>query len=74
VSVPKQTISASATDDNKIAKLSLTVDGREVATTTGSSISYNWNTRKVAKGSHTITVRAWDGAGNSSSKSVAVYR
>jgi len=74
VSVPKQTVSASATDDTKLAKLSLSIDGREVATTTGSSISYGWNTRKVASGTHTITVRAWDAAGNTTSKSITVYR
>jgi thermitase len=74
VSVPKQTISASATDDNKVAKLSLSIDGKEVATTSGSSISYSWNTRKVSSGAHTVTVRAWDAAGNTTSKSVTVYR
>jgi len=74
VSVPKQTISASATDDNRIAKLNLTIDGKEVATTTGGSISYAWNTRKVSSGAHNVTVRAWDAAGNSSSKSITVYR
>jgi hypothetical protein len=74
VSVPKQTISASATDDTRVAKLSLSVDGREVATTTGSSISYGWNTRKVTSGAHTLTVRAWDAAGNTTSKSITVYR
>jgi thermitase len=74
VSVPKQTISASATDDNRVAKLSLNIDGKDVATTTGSSISYSWNTRKVSSGAHTITVRAWDAAGNTTSQSVSVYR
>jgi thermitase len=74
VSVPKQTITASATDDKGVAKLSLSIDGKEVATTTGSSISYNWNTRKVSSGAHTVTVRAWDAAGNTASQSVTVYR
>ena len=74
VSVPKQTISASATDDKGVAKLSLSIDGKDVATTTGSSISYNWNTRKVSSGTHTITVRAWDAANNLASQSVTVYR
>ncbi len=74
VSVPKQTISASATDDTRVAKLSLYIDSREVATTTGSSISYGWSTRRVSSGAHTLTVRAWDAAGNTTSKSVTVYR
>jgi len=71
---PTQKISASATDNQKIAKLSLTIDGQEVATTTGSSISYTWNTRKIAAGSHSVTVRTWDAAGNMTSKSVTVYK
>lgn len=74
VSPTKQTISASATDNQKVAQLSLTIDGKVVATTTGSSISYTWNTRKVAKGAHTVMVRASDAAGNATSKAVTVYR
>jgi subtilisin family serine protease len=69
-----QAISASATDNQKIAKMSLTIDGKEVAIAYGSSISYKWNTRKIYKGVHSVTVRAWDAAGNTVSKSVLVYR
>ena len=67
-------MSASATDNQKVAKTSLTIDGKEVAIAYGSSISYSWNTRKVAKGAHAVTVRAWDAGGNTTSKSVTVYR
>jgi subtilisin family serine protease len=70
----KQGITAAASDNQRIAKMSLVIDGKEVATTNGSSLSYSWNTRKVAKGAHSVTVRAWDAAGNASSKSVTVYR
>jgi hypothetical protein len=69
-----QAISASATDNQKVAKMSLTIDGKEVAIAYGSSISYKWNTRKIYKGVHSVTVRAWDAAGNTVSKSVVVYR
>lgn len=74
ISPSKQAVSASATDNQKVAKTSLTIDGKEVAIAYGSSISYNWNTRKVAKGGHTVTVRASDAAGNTTSKSVTVYK
>jgi subtilisin family serine protease len=74
VSPTKQVVSAAATDNQKVAKLSVAIDGKEVAIAYGSSISYSWNTRKVAKGAHTVTVRAWDAAGNTTSKSVTVYR
>lgn len=70
----KQAISASATDNVAVAKMSLTIDGKEVAVSYGGSISYSWSTRKVAKGAHTVTVRAWDAGGNSGSKSVTVYK
>jgi subtilisin family serine protease len=74
VSPSKQTISASATDNQKVAKVSLAIDGKEVAIAYGGSVSYSWNTRKVAKGAHSITVRAWDAAANTTSKSVTVYK
>jgi subtilisin family serine protease len=74
ISPAKQAVSASATDNQKVAKTSLTIDGKEVAIAYGSSLSYSWNTRKVAKGSHAVTVRAWDAAGNTTSKSVTVYK
>ena len=74
VSPSKQTISASATDNQKVAKTSLAIDGKEVAIAYGGSVSYSWNTRKVAKGAHSITARAWDAAGNTTSKSATVYK
>lgn len=74
ISSTSQFISASATDNQKIARMSLTIDGSEVAATTGSSISYSWNTRKVASGPHTVMVRAWDAAGLYTGKTVTVYK
>jgi hypothetical protein len=74
VSSSKQTVAASASDNQKLAKISLTVDGKEVAIAYGSSVSYSWNTRKAAKGAHNITVRAWDAAGNTTSKTITVYK
>jgi len=40
----------------------------------GSSLSYSWNTRKVASGSHTIQAVAKDAAGNITNTSVQVIR
>ncbi len=71
---PKQVISAAATDNQKVTKMSLSIDGKEVAIAYGSSISYNWNTRRLAKGPHTVTLRVWDSAGNIVSKTVTVYK
>lgn len=52
----------------------LYIDGRQVASATGASLSYSWNTRKLASGNHSLTVRAVDAAGNASSSSISVTR
>lgn len=69
-----QHVSVTATDTQKVVKISLLVDGKEVAISYGSTLSYSWNTRKLSKGPHTVTVRAYDAAGNSVSKTVTVTR
>ena len=70
----RQAIKVSATDNQGVAKISLTIDGKEVAVTYGSSLSYNWNTRIATRGAHTVTVRVTDNAGNTTSKTVKVYK
>ncbi|HEX7971329.1 MAG TPA: S8 family serine peptidase, partial [Thiobacillus sp.] len=74
VSPSKQTVSAAATDNQSVAKISLLIDGKEVSIAYGSSLSYGWNTRKLATGAHTVTVRATDNSGNVASQTVTVYR
>jgi thermitase len=74
ISSTRQTVSVSATDNQSVAKISLVIDGKEVAVAYGGSLSYTWNTRKLAKGAHTVTVRVTDNAGNVTSKTVTVYR
>jgi subtilisin family serine protease len=54
--------------------LSLYVDGTLAAQGSGGSLSYNWNTRKIARGGHTLQAVARDAAGNTSSSSVQVTR
>ena len=67
-------VSSSAEDDSGAAGItqSIYVDGALVATGKGSSLAYNWNSRKASKGTHTIAVTARDAAGNSSTTSVSV--
>ena len=66
--------SSSADDDSGPAGItqSIYIDGVLVAKGTGSSLAYNWNTRKASKGTHTVQAVAVDAAGNSSSTSVSV--
>lgn len=81
------TVSASASDNVRVTKLSLSIDGREVAISYGSTLSYSWSASTVTvKGngkkrsgatsttSSTLTVRAEDAAGNSSTATVTVQR
>ena len=65
-----------ATDNSGAAGISQTlyIDGVRKASGTGASLAYNWNTRKVAPGNHTIQAIAKDAAGNTASASVQVTR
>lgn len=69
-----QTVSTSASDNAGSAGIRqvLTIDGKQVASATGSVLSYNWNTKKAGSGAHTLTVTASDAAGNQSKVSVTV--
>lgn len=58
------TYSASATDNVGVTKLEFYVDGTLKATYAASSYLYRWDTTQVANGSHTLTVKAYDAAGN----------
>jgi len=64
------TISASATDNVGVARVSIYVDNVLLCTDTLAPYSCNWNTRKAATGSHAIAARAWDTAGNAGYSSV----
>jgi subtilisin family serine protease len=80
-------VSAAAQDNKKVAKLSLFIDGREVAVAYGDTLSYRWKTgtstrvggssRRRPGGSSTtstLTARAVDPAGNQSQASITVTR
>ena len=70
----KTTIKVTATDNVGVKSLTLSVDGSVVATTNTGSLSYNWNTRKVTSGSHTISATAKDAAGNQAMTSITVKK
>ncbi|MBW3538121.1 fibronectin type III domain-containing protein [Candidatus Parcubacteria bacterium] len=67
-------IKATARDNIKVTKMEIWIDGNRKATSTSGSISYGWNSRKAARGAHTITVKAYDAAGNAGQTSVTVYK
>lgn len=69
-------ISASANDDRGAAGVNQTlfINGVQMAASSGSSLSYTWNTRKFLIGSHTISVVAADAAGNKTTSTIQVRR
>jgi thermitase len=71
----KVNISASASDNNVVIKVELYIDGALKTTVTTPSLSYNWSiNRSVKAGTHTITVKAYDAAGNVGQSSITVTK
>lgn len=77
-------IAATATDNVRVVKMTLSIDGKEMAVSYGASLSYSWDTTaSLPKGrkrptsgatSSTLSVRAEDPSGNASTASVTVRR
>ena len=69
-------VTVSASDNSGAAGISqwIYIDGTLKASGTGGSLAYNWNTHRVAYGTHTIDAVARDAAGNTSSTSVQVTK
>ena len=69
-------IVVSASDNSASAGISqkLLINGVQVASSTGGSLSYNWNTRKIAAGAYSISAVVCDAAGNTTTKALSVTR
>lgn len=69
-------ITVRASDSNRVARLSLFINGQEVAVAYGTSLSYVWSPVAKSKSpvAYTISARAWDSAGNAGSTSISVSR
>lgn len=68
------TISLSATDNVAVTGLKLYIDAKLVSTSSNASLSYNWNIKKAAVGSHTLRADALDSAGNLGSVTITVTK
>lgn len=66
------TIAAAASDDMGVQSVEIYVDGVLLARDTAAPYTATWNARKAGIGSHTILVRAIDGAGNRAEKASVV--
>ena len=66
------TINIAAQDNVAIALVKCYVDGALKGTTTASTLSCSWNTRKASSGTHTLRADAEDTAGNTASTQIQV--
>lgn len=68
-------IKATATDNVKVTRMEVWIDGvRKSNNTNSSSISYSWNSGNATRGAHTITVKAFDAKANIGTRTITVYR
>jgi hypothetical protein len=65
------TLSANASDNVGVTSVEFLVNGSVVGTDTTSPYSVSWNSTTVLNGTHTVTARAHDAAGNSTTSSAA---
>ena len=64
-------LAAYATDDIKVSSVNVYVDGK-LKCSGAPSVSCNWNTRKEASGTYTVSAMATDSSGNTANTSVSV--
>jgi hypothetical protein len=66
------TISATASDNLGVQRVEFYIDGKLKATDTAPPYSYNWQSKSVKDGVHTILVIAYDNAGNNAQSSITI--
>lgn len=65
-------VSLRVQDDTGVARVSLAVDGNEVASLTSDPYTWTWDTTGLANGNYTLSATAYDMAGNTGTASVTV--
>ncbi len=69
------TVRANASDASGVGSMKLSIDGYERISVDSATLSYNWDTRRLARNSvHTIVIEATDIYGNVTNKSIVVTR
>jgi subtilisin family serine protease len=64
-----------ATDNVRVTRVELYVDGTLTATSTSAPFTTKWNTKRAASGGHVLQCKAYDAVGNSGASSVlTVYK
>jgi hypothetical protein len=67
-------MAANASDDRRVAKVEFYVGSRLVDRDTAAPFRETWRVRRLVYGSHTVTAKAFDGAGQVDADSVSVRR
>ena len=65
-------LSLAATDNVGVTKIELYVDGAKLATSSGASLNFAWNTGSTSNGAHTLKGIAYDAVGNNNSVTIVV--
>ena len=58
-------VSINASDNVGVKSVSLSVDGTSIGTASTAPYNFSWNTSTLSDGTHSLTARATDAAGNS---------
>ncbi|HSX27521.1 MAG TPA: Ig-like domain-containing protein [Patescibacteria group bacterium] len=71
----KLIINASASDNKLVSTMQAFIDGKPIGSVvSGGTIGFNYNSRKLSRGSHTITVIATDSSGNKGTSTVSIIK
>jgi thermitase len=57
-------VTATATDNVKVTQVCIYMDGIQSYCGSATPYTYQWNPKKATSGTHTITAKGWDAAGN----------
>jgi leucyl aminopeptidase len=67
-------MAASAKDDQRVARVDFYVDRKLVDRDTTAPYRENWRVRNLGYGTHTVTAKAYDSAGQADADAVSVRR
>ncbi len=67
------TLAAEASDNVGVSKVEFWIDGSLVATDSSSPFSVTYDSRQLANGTHSLTAKAFDAAGNSASSAAVSF-
>jgi hypothetical protein len=63
-------VTASASDNTGVSKVEIYVDSALKQTFATAPYTYSWNTAQAISGTHTLSAKAYDGAGNSTTSAI----